>query len=543
MSELLAAGADALREARWSDAHEAFAAAADASAEPIGDALFGLADAKWWLGDLAGSVANREHAFNAFSDAGDAFNAAYTAIVLSFDHHKQFGNVLAAAGWLHHATRLIEDHALDGLRGWVLFARSLIASDAHEAERLARDAHAFGRESDDRDLELCALSQVGVALVGQGRVQEGVRCLDEAMTVSLATNPSPDTVVFASCMMMTSCTACAEFARAVRWVQATIAFTERYGCPFLYAECRILYGAVLLATGEWEQAERELVAGLELARGAVPQLHRLAVGTLAELWLAQGRLDDAERLVDGYDDHAETALALARIHLARGRAAAAAAVARRRIDALGERRLEIAPLVEVLGEAEVASGDAAIARDRAIDLIAFGTEFDCEPVRARGDRSAGRAMAAIGDVDAARRHLDRALVGFGRLEMRYDAALTRALLAEALCETEPDVSIAEARAALAAFEQLGANTDADRMAALLRSLGTPAARLGGRGGVGLTKREQQVFALLGEGLSNPEIAARLHLSRKTVEHHVAHVLSKLGLRSRAEAAAEAIRRK
>jgi DNA-binding NarL/FixJ family response regulator len=94
---------------------------------------------------------------------------------------------------------------------------------------------------------------------------------------------------------------------------------------------------------------------------------------------------------------------------------------------------------------------------------------------------------------------------------------------------------------LSVFEDLGAGRDADAAAALLRDLGVKAARTGPKNVGLLTKREQEVLALLGEGLSNPEIAERLFLSRKTVEHHVARILSKLGLRGRAEAAALAAR--
>ena len=68
------------------------------------------------------------------------------------------------------------------------------------------------------------------------------------------------------------------------------------------------------------------------------------------------------------------------------------------------------------------------------------------------------------------------------------------------------------------------------------------AALAGLGGLGrrdspLTAREDQVAALVAEGLSNRQIAARLHLSERTAENHVTHILTKLGFDSRARIAA------
>jgi DNA-binding NarL/FixJ family response regulator len=109
-----------------------------------------------------------------------------------------------------------------------------------------------------------------------------------------------------------------------------------------------------------------------------------------------------------------------------------------------------------------------------------------------------------------------------------------------LASRAPDAARAEARWALRAFEGLGAVRDADRAAALLRNLGA-AGRAWPRRQGALTKRETEILSLLGAGRSNAEIAERLYISRRTAEHHVASILSKLGLRRRAEAAAYAVR--
>jgi DNA-binding NarL/FixJ family response regulator len=97
----------------------------------------------------------------------------------------------------------------------------------------------------------------------------------------------------------------------------------------------------------------------------------------------------------------------------------------------------------------------------------------------------------------------------------------------------------EARAALATFERLGARGEVDRTAALLRELGAPG-RSRPREDAELTARERDVLDLIAQGLTNAEIAARLFVAPKTVEHHVSRVLAKLGVKTRTEAAAVAV---
>ena len=124
--------------------------------------------------------------------------------------------------------------------------------------------------------------------------------------------------------------------------------------------------------------------------------------------------------------------------------------------------------------------------------------------------------------------------------MPLDSGEARLELARALAQTSPDVARDEARAAFTTFRELGASRAMDLAAALLRDLGGgTAARTRAYGE--LTAREQEVLGLLALGMSNARIAQTLFISEKTAGHHVSRILSKFGVRNRAEAAAHAAR--
>lgn len=122
-------------------------------------------------------------------------------------------------------------------------------------------------------------------------------------------------------------------------------------------------------------------------------------------------------------------------------------------------------------------------------------------------------------------------LGFG-----LDALWTGLDLGAALAGTDPGrAKQVLTRVAQTAGDR-GAITVCELAGRRLRALGVRTWRRGSGGGV-LTDREQVIARLIAGGASNPEIAARLFLSRKTVERHVSNVLRKAGVRNRAELAA------
>jgi ATP/maltotriose-dependent transcriptional regulator MalT len=327
------------------------------------EALLGLANALWWLGATRDSIVHLERAYAAFRRRPDPAQAVLAAVSLCLTSCASLGNLVAARGWAARASRLVEDvPELGPLAGWVLLCRAVVAEesgDPADAERLAREAHAAARAAGDGDLELCALSAIGTALVGMGRLAEGAALLDEAMAGSLGGEADAlDTVVMTSCQTMVCCSRAGDLKRARQWVRAADDFHRRYGSPHLYAVCRTHSGSVLFATAQWAEAEVELRAALKIGSDAEPALRAEALAKLAELRLAQGRLGEAEQLIEGLSEQPASVLATAAIHLAHGEPAVAATVLERRLAEIGEECLEAAAALELLAEAQLERGVA-----------------------------------------------------------------------------------------------------------------------------------------------------------------------------------------
>lgn len=535
----LGRGHDALASGDWEGARDAFQKALDSS--DSAEALDGLGRALWWLRDERGAVVHRERAYAGFRRDGELARAARVALWLAREYGLAFDNDAAARGWLARAERLLHDVAPGAQQGWLDLARSEGERDAASAASLATSALDVALAAQDPDLELRALAQLGLAEVTLGNVDQGLVRLDEAMAAATSGEPANlETFADICCTLMLACERAGDSERPQQWSAVVAEFVRSYDHVTLLAFCRTCCADVYWANGridaaeaELEQAVRELAAAGQRSRCIPPSAR------LAEIRVAQGRFAEAEQLLVGLEAEPEAVQARVSVRLARGEAGAASALLVRRLDELGWTNLLAAPLLAQLVDARVAEGrlDDARASVAALDVI---TEI---PGR---DRVAALAVGAHGRIALAERReeaqllLQEAVNRFAALGLRLDAARARLDLALSLATSSPEVAVDTARHARTELEALGALRDADDAASFMRSLGAKG-RAGPKAVGLLSRRETEVLRLLGEGLTNRQIGARLFISPKTVEHHVSRLYAKLEVTSRAEAAAYAAR--
>ena len=532
----VALGRTALERGDWTGARRHFETAIHR--QETGPALDGLSDALFWLGELEASLHHRSRAFGIYREAGDLCRAARAALWLAMGYLSGFGNAPAANGWLQRAERLLDKAGPCSERGWFEQLRGKMTPDPAATARHSHQAVEIARQHRDADLEVWALSEEGRALVVMGRVDEGMAMLDEAVAAATAGDARDLLIVGnAYCNMLSACDRAADFARAVQWCQVVDEFTRRHHCPPVFSYCRVVYSGILIATGRWDEAEEELKTALRTVEHAFPQEKVHSLSRLALLCVRRGRFEEAGQLLTGLETHGLAAEASALLHLAQGEAALASALLERRIEALGD-GLAAVPLLRLLVDARLSTGEIDEGKGAASRLLAIAERSNRPPIQAMAFLAIAKVQLACDE--AAHAAFERASSLFDELGMAFDAAITRLEWARALIATDREIAGEDVRWALSTFERLGARPHADRAAALLRELGA-GSRPGPHVAGVLTRRENEVLDLLSHGLSNLEIAGRLFISPKTVEHHVGRILSKLGLRNRAEVVAWVLR--
>src|SRR5438105_351608 len=546
-----AAGDAALARGVWADARAAFEAALAAHETP--EALEGLGVAAWWL-DLADVLFDaRERAYRLYRERGDRAGAARIAVNLAWDCWAFRGEHAVANGWLQRARRLLEELPDSPERAWLELREGALAlledGDPDRAHGHAIEGIRAARAAGSLDLEMLGRAVQGLALVASGAVAEGMRLLDEVNAAVVAGEMTDLLAIGLSCCyMVAACDRVRDYDRALQWCTRLKAFCARWGLRPLFAVCRTQYASICMWRGTWLEAEQELVtAGDELAASR-PAMTPDATVRLAELRRRQGRLTEATAMFEQAGSHGLALLGRAELAFDRGDFRAAVEQIDRYLRRVPtQNRTDRAAGLELLVRAHAAAGNLDGARTALAELTGIAAMVTTVPLKASTSLASGWVAMASDAADEARRHFEDAVDRFVQSNAPYEVARARIELARALATLDRvDEAAMEARRAIELLTELKAELEISRARRLLDSLpqasdiAEPSARR--RNDSGLTVRELEVLRLVAHGLTNPEIAEKLFVSDHTVHRHLANILNKLSVSSRAAAVAQAARR-
>jgi len=487
----------------------------------------------------------------------------------------------AAAALPSERARLLEAYADE----------CMLVDHLDEATRARGEAIDIHHEAGDRLREGKALAVNAAALVRAGRNPEAEAASRRAIAVLRPLPPGP-TLAYAYRIQANLRMLDRDRAESVRWGRKAITLAERFGEPEIVVAAYNTMGAAMLVYAE-DRGRVHLEKSLALAReAALPEWIAGAFVNLgsacgevyrfadADRYLTEGIRYAAERDLDHARHYMQAWLALTRLY--QGRWTEAGEAARPLADNPHVAAISRIMALVALGRLRTRRGDpgAAAALDEALELAERTQTLQrLGPVRAARAEAAWLADDRPRALAEARAAWELALhhrhpwhtgeLGFWRgragerprlpsyaarpfaRQAAGDWRRAAALWTRLGCPYERARALAEGdepaqRAALEIFDRLGARPDLERLRQRLRAEGVRHIPRGPRPStrgnpLGLTAREAEIAALLPRALTNARIGARLHISPKTVDHHVSAILGKLGVASREEAGRVAVK--
>jgi len=431
----------------------------------------------------------------------------------------------------------------------------LLLGDLEGAAGEARRALDLAERSGSQPAAICrGLQTLAVHDRLRGRHREGLHHADEAIR---AAGLSPDRAAHRLPLHLWRGLLLMELDRFEE-CQRTLAtgrlLAEELGSVSNLPNYHFAAGSAHWWSGAWDDAVAECRAGLELAEEVGGGWRLGAYGMLSLVALHRDDMAEAERLLTAAEDHMERSGPQPQHHLVRWPRALV-------LEARGEADAAHRLLAETW-DGSAAGGAWGMCLVLGPDLtrlaLALGDRARAESVSAAVEAVAeangseglrGTAQLCRGLIAHAPELLGASSQSFARARRPFDQARA--------CELAGDVSadagrIDDARGhlqtAIELYEVLRAGRPAARAERSLRQLGLRRGRRGPRGRpkmgwASLTDTESRVTGLVAEGLSNPEVAQRMFLSRRTVQTHMSHILAKLELSSRIELAAAVARRR
>ena len=550
-----AAAEEAVQRLAFEDGARLYRAAlalGDAAVDERCRLLLGLARAAYLAGDLGGSAGAAEEAGRIADELGDVALTARAALVVEASTDRRANAVV----------RQLCDRALSrvgatdtGLRARLLAQRSHVAlydADLGLVRRLSAEALAMARSSGDDSALIDALrarqeaapgadgreertrlaeEMIGVAgRVGDTRaamwghlwavdalVEEG-RLADAASRLERLADTAREVGGPVSAWLLDRCVACIAQGRGDLDTAAVAA--ERAHDRMRAAEPEAALGAYLAIHCAISHHRGTTAAGLALAHApfSSPALFTTMRRTGRALLLARAELLDAAATEYELAGPPST-WRLPPFYVLPGLVVAALAAAA--LDRVDDLRMLVSQLEPFRGQ-HVVGGAGVVTYLGPVELHLGAMSLRLSHVDAAIDdlTAAGRAAergGAAGYLAEARQHLASAL-----------------LARDGPGDVDRARSLADASGRT--IHALGLDALAGAGTALGRALATRA------GGSVLSPREEEVAALVAEGLTNPQIAERLVISTRTAQNHVQHILTKLGFSSRSQIAAWTSRR-